>query len=435
MERTPRIYVAIATFFPLVGGAESQTLAQCQRLSERGYKLTVVTFRHDKSWLSREVIRGVPVIRVAGLLLGGREKLPILFRKLLYILAISRMAWMLWQYRHHYDVLHVVQLNALSLPLAIVCWLAGKPIIIAVRSAGPSSEMILHNKFTLVAGVLDAGTPWLRIDGATRYGGDLEDLERLGKLAVRITRWLLEHNRCVVVVLSTRMKGYLAAHNFHVADVQLIPNGVDISYFNFNRDEPLNNERNKTVMCISRLSHEKGIDVLLQAWYLVQKEVRKAKLIIVGNGPLRTQLERMALALGISDSVEFAGLQRDVPAQLRRGGVAVLPSHWEGMSNALLEAMACGLPCVATRVSGSEDIIEHGVNGLLVEPEDYENMAKALVTLLRDPVLASTYGYAARATIEQQYSVEHITDMYVGLYQKIADYSLQVEDQRAHLPI
>jgi glycosyltransferase involved in cell wall biosynthesis len=127
----------------------------------------------------------------------------------------------------------------------------------------------------------------------------------------------------------------------------------------------------------------------------------------------------MAQALGITDSVEFAGSQNDIPAQLHRGSVAVLPSNWEGMPNAVLEAMACGLPCVATRVSGSEDIIQHGINGLLVEPQDYESLAKALLTLLRDPILAKKYGHAARIRIEQHYSSQRIMDMYVELYQRL----------------
>jgi glycosyltransferase involved in cell wall biosynthesis len=151
----------------------------------------------------------------------------------------------------------------------------------------------------------------------------------------------------------------------------------------------------------------------------VHEQIIQARLIIVGNGDIQIQLERMAKALGITDSVEFAGLQSDIPAQLHRGGLAVLSSRTEGMPNALLEAMACGLPCVATRVSGSEDIIQHGVNGLLVESEDYQGMAQALLTLLSDPVLAQKYGQAARATIEKHYSLEHVTDKYVELYQNM----------------
>ena len=89
------------------------------------------------------------------------------------------------------------------------------------------------------------------------------------------------------------------------------------------------------------------------------------------------------------------------------------------MPNAILEAMACGLPCVATRVSGSEDLIQHGENGLLVDVYDYPAMAQAILTLLRDPERVHMYGLAARERIEQAYSLEHITDRYVALYQHI----------------
>jgi glycosyltransferase involved in cell wall biosynthesis len=153
----------------------------------------------------------------------------------------------------------------------------------------------------------------------------------------------------------------------------------------------------------------------------VQQQDPLARLIIVGGGPLRQQLLNMAEALGISGSTEFAGIHNDVAGQLRRAGLAVLPSRWEGMPNALLEAMACGLPCVATCVSGSEDIIEHGVNGLLVDVADYHNLADALLTLLHNPALARQYGRAALTTIEQRYSLEHITDLYLDFYHNMIE--------------
>ena len=89
----PRIYFAIPTFHPLVGGVETQTLAQARNLRERGYAATVITFRHNKTWVPGEVIQGVPVIRVAGALLGGREKLPRPIQRLLYLLALLIMGW------------------------------------------------------------------------------------------------------------------------------------------------------------------------------------------------------------------------------------------------------------------------------------------------------------------------------------------------------
>src|SRR5947207_12456043 len=254
----------------------------------------------------------------------------------------------------------------------------------------------------------------------------------MGKPVVRFTRFLLDHIHAVVVVLSSRMKGHLAAHGFYLSDLQLIPNGVDTARFHPRDSNTATDERAQVVVCVSKLRYEKGIDVLLQAWRLVQEhlpQATQAQLIIVGDGPLQTQLERMAEALGITESVEFAGLQSNIPAQLHRGRLAVLPSRWEGMPNALLEAMASGSACVATRVSGSEDAIEHGVNGLLVEPEDYQGMSQALLTLLHDPLLAQEYGQAARTTSEKYYSLEHIIDRYIELYQRIAHGRKQIIEE------
>ncbi|MFL5624908.1 MAG: glycosyltransferase family 4 protein, partial [Ktedonobacteraceae bacterium] len=411
-----------------------QALAQGRSLCERGYAATIVTFRHDRAWPLHEVIEGVPVIRVAGVLLGGREKLPRVLQKVFYLLAMVVMGWTLWRQRFYYDILHVYQLTLLTLPTALVCRVIGKSMIIAVRCADSGKKAKAQNKVSLIAGPLDATAPWLQVDGEARAEGDLKDLERLGKLVVRITRSLLKRIGAVVVVLSSRMEAYLKAHDFILPDTRLIPNGVDITRFAPINEAASFDERAPVVVCASRLCYQKGIDVLLQAWYLVQKKLPEARLIIIGIGPIQTQLEHMTKELGLAGSVEFAGLQRDVPAQLHRGRLAVLSSRFEGMPNAVLEAMACGLPCVATRVSGSEDIIQHGVNGLLVESEDYQGMAQALLTLLCDPALAQQYGRAARATIEQHYSLEHITDMYTELYQRLANHKWQKSDGIGNLP-
>ncbi|HLX56503.1 MAG TPA: glycosyltransferase family 4 protein [Ktedonobacteraceae bacterium] len=424
----PRIYIVIATFIPSVGGAEKQAFAQSRSLLKRGYETTVITFRHDKAWPRREAIEGVPVIRVAGRLLIDRWKLPRLLQKMAYLAAVLVMGWTLWRYRKRYDVLHVYGLSLLALLAALVCRLTGKRLIVAIRSADSGRFTESHDGASLIAGPLDATTPWLLVDERLRANGrvhvssDLEGLERMGKPIVHLTRLLLHSTRAVVVVLSSRMKVSLADHNFILPGVRirLIPNGVDISHFIPTPDDPSRDERAQVVVCISGMRYEKGIDVLLQAWYLVQQQAPQARLIIVGRGSLQPQLERMAETLGIADSVEFTGMQSDVLAQLYRGDLAVLPSRWEGMPNAVLEAMACGLPCVATRVSGSEDIIEHGVDGLLVEPEDYQDMAQALLTLLCDPLLIQKYGRAARETIERRYSLEQIMDRYVELYQNMA---------------
>jgi glycosyltransferase involved in cell wall biosynthesis len=421
----PRIYVAITTFSPLVGGAETQTHAQCKLLRERGYEATIVTFRHNNAWKPNEVIGGVPVMRIAGLVLGNREKLPKLIQKFLYLLAMLQMSWILWRQRKHYDVLQLCQFNLLVLPLAVLCRFAHKPMTIVVISAGAGKPTKSRNNAMLIAGPIDPSEPWLQVDGDTWVDGDLYGLERAGKAVVGCVRFLLHHIRVVVIVLSSRMNNYLAAHDLRLPDTQIIPNGVDITRFHPLFDENPMEERARVVVCVSKLRYEKGIDVLLQAWLIVHKQAPDARLIIVGSGRIQSQFECMANALGIAESVEFAGLQSDVPAQLHRGIIGVLPSRWEGMPNALLEATACGLACVATSVSGSEDIIQHGYNGLLVEPEDYGSMAEALLTLLSDSELVKKFGHAARLTTEKHYSLEHITNMYIELYHRLTGQSQQ----------
>jgi glycosyltransferase involved in cell wall biosynthesis len=423
---SPRIYIVIATFLPSIGGAEKQAFAQGRGLRERGYETTVVTFRHNRIWPQRELIEGVPVIRVAGTILGGREKLPRLLQKLTYLLAVLVMGWTLWRQRQHYDVLHIYQLSLLTVLAALLGRLAGTPLLVAVRSADSGSSTSPHDKTSLLAGPLDATTPWLQVDERFKANSDLEVLARMGKPVVRFLSSLLHSNHAVVVVLSSRMKSSLADHGFNLPAVQLIPNGVDITRFNPAHVENALDGREQVAVCVAKLRYEKGIDVLLQAWCLVHQQAPQARLIIVGDGGLRFQLEGLAEALGIARCVEFTGLLGDIPAQLHRGSVAVLPSRWEGMPNALLEAMACGLPCVATRVSGSEDIIQHGINGLLVGPEDYRGMALALLSLLQDRPLAQKYGQAARETVERHYSFEQVMDRYVELYRRIAEHPCQI---------
>ena len=426
----PRIYIAISTFHPLVGGAEKQALLQGSSLRKRGYEATVITFRHNTNWPERETVAGVPIIRIAGRLLGQRGRLPRIVQKVLYVVAMIAMGLTLWRHRHHYDILHVYQLTLLTLPAALACRLAGKALVVSIRCADASSSSTMHNKASLIAGSLDPTTPWLEVTGLIRTGGDIESLEHLGKPVVYLTHALLLHTRSVVTLLSSRSRHDLAAHHFALPNTQLIPNGVDITRFYPRTVENSTEKRTPVVICVAQLRYQKGIDVLLQAWQLVQEkqgETVSAHLLIVGSGSLRKQLERLAHALGIMNSVTFAGEQSDVPAQLRQSDIAVLPSRWEGMSNALLEAMACGLPCIATRISGSEDIIQHGVNGLLIESEDYQALAHALMLLLRDSALAQTYGRKGRITIEQHYSLEHVTNTYEELYHMLVQHPLPIE--------
>jgi glycosyltransferase involved in cell wall biosynthesis len=415
----PRIYFVLGTFLPLVGGAETQALAQARTLHRRGHATTILTLAHQRTWPCREVMHGVPVIRVGRSVLGGRERLPGLVRKPLYLCGLLAMAVALWRHRSHYDVIHVFQLNLVAVAAAVVCLLARKPLIVVVGSAGSGRAPGSHGRAQLLSGPLDTNSSWLQVEMPSVVAGDLAALEALGKPFVRCSRAIFERTGAIVVVLSTRMATYLSTHGFSLPGTQLIPNGVDTTQFRPAPMGAVSPSQMRTVVCVARLRYEKGVDVLIQAWSLVHQRVPDARLVVVGTGPIQPKLERMARELKIADRIEFAGLRSDIPSQLHRGRVAVLPSRWEGMPNALLEAMACGLACVATRVSGSEDLIEGEANGLLVEPEDHEALAQALLKVLHNPDLAARYGQAARSTVEMHYTLEHVTDLYASLYHRV----------------
>lgn len=412
-----RICIAITGFYPYVGGAETQTLAQSQRLIERGHTVKVITFKHKRAWADEEAIKGVPVQRVGGAIMGDRQRFPRPLQRFFYLLGMLMISWQVWQQRKEYDILQVCQFSLLVLPLSLACFLAKKPMTIVVMSAGADKATKTKKAATLQAGPLDPTQEWLKVDGQTWIDGDLYGLQSAGKLAVRATQTLLLRIKAVVIVLSSRMRRYIEENDFEMPGMELIPNGVDIVRFQPTTDD--DPERALKVVCVSKLRYEKGIDVLLQSWRLVQQQVPAARLIVIGNGPMQEQLERLARELNVRDSVEFAGLQSDIPGQLHRGQIGILPSRWEGMPNALLEAMAAGLACVATRVSGSEDLIDHGVNGLLVDSEDYQAMAQALITLLQNPELAREYGAAARQTVEQSYTLDYVTNRYVEVYHRM----------------
>jgi type III pantothenate kinase len=169
------------------------------------------------------------------------------------------------------------------------------------------------------------------------------------------------------------------------------------------------------------LMPKKGFDILIQAFALVRQRAPEARLTIAGEGPEGPRLLALARSLGIGAAVEFPGVvmggaKADLFARAR---VFVSSSRREPFANANLEAMAEGKPVVATRVGGNVEMVEDEVNGLLVEPEDPEGLAKAILRLLEDRERAGAMGRAARQRAET-FSWEGMVDGYEALYREVA---------------
>lgn len=146
----------------------------------------------------------------------------------------------------------------------------------------------------------------------------------------------------------------------------------------------------------------------------------RARLLVVGDGPLRDDLVRRAVELGVADLTHFAGASADVPAWLQAMDVFVLPSLNEGISNTLLEAMASGLPTLVTRVGGNVELVQEGDGGGFFAPGDVDTLAGRLIAYFDDEVLRRADGAAARARCEARFSLRAMVDAYAGLYRGLA---------------
>jgi len=145
----------------------------------------------------------------------------------------------------------------------------------------------------------------------------------------------------------------------------------------------------------------------------------RARLVYIGDGSLRAELETEAGRLGVREACWFAGSRDDVAQLLRALDLFVLPSLNEGISNTILEAMASGLPVVATRVGGNAELVEEGVTGSLCAPAAPEALANAMRPYFADPALGSRQGSAARARVMQRFSIDRMVQQYTDIYSQV----------------
>ncbi|WP_405872610.1 MULTISPECIES: glycosyltransferase [unclassified Streptomyces] len=195
---------------------------------------------------------------------------------------------------------------------------------------------------------------------------------------------------------------------------RVVPNGVDTLRFQPEGDRA-GSGAGPLVVCVGRLCRQKGQDVLLRAWPEVVRQVPGAQLVVVGDGPDADLLRFCA-----PDSVTFAGAASDAAPWYRAADVMVLPSRWEGMALAPLEAMACARPVVVTDVDGARESLppEH-LPYCLVPPEDPDALARALTALLRDEQLRAALGAQGRRHVLAAHDLRHAADAVIDVYREL----------------
>jgi glycosyltransferase involved in cell wall biosynthesis len=181
-------------------------------------------------------------------------------------------------------------------------------------------------------------------------------------------------------------------------------------------------EGTPVVTTVANIRRVKGIDTLLQAAAIVRREIPNVRFLLAGtslDAAYFEELKTLVRDSGLQDTVVFLGNFSEVFALLKLSNVFCLLSRSEGFSNAILEAMASGLPCVATRVGGNPEAIEDGHNGFLLEPEDANAAAQRLVQLLKNPEQARRIGCVARRTVQEKFTSEKMAGELAGLYENM----------------
>jgi glycosyltransferase involved in cell wall biosynthesis len=196
-----------------------------------------------------------------------------------------------------------------------------------------------------------------------------------------------------------------------------ISNGIDVED---TYKIPVRNQANPIVLFVGNLTQQpaKGVDILLRAWSIVRESFPTVILQVIGDG-VNDAYQDYANKLGIRDSVQFLGKKNNLLDYYQHATIFVLPSRREGMSNALMEAMLNEMPCVATDISGSRDLIQNNVNGILIPPADVKSLANEIIYLLANPGKADEMGKRARETIVRDYDIRKIADRYISLYNQL----------------
>ncbi|MFQ5480319.1 MAG: glycosyltransferase family 4 protein [Thermodesulfobacteriota bacterium] len=230
-----------------------------------------------------------------------------------------------------------------------------------------------------------------------------------------------------VVTVSEYVRKYLVEERgIHSRQVLSIPTGIDLA--RFNPETTADNFREKeaipadvpVVGTVAILRRKKGHHVLLEAIPAVLKEVPKALFVFAGNGPQTENITRQIKELGIEKNVRLLGLRKDVETVLKGIDLFVLPTFQEALGTSILEASAMRRAVISTRVGGVPEVVRDGVTGLLVKPDNAEELGEAIIRLLKDPELRASMGMEGRKLVEADFSTTRMVEKLYGLYSTLS---------------
>lgn len=229
-----------------------------------------------------------------------------------------------------------------------------------------------------------------------------------------------------IIAVSKGVKDVLVEGGIEAQRIHVIPDGIDFAPFedktskDYLRQELSFAPDDFLVGIVAHLADHKGHKYLIEASKYLREQTPKIKIIIVGEGPLKMELREQAKEIHVEDMVFFLGFREDVPQILNSLDMFVLSSYLEGMGSSLMDAMACRLPIVATRVGGIPEVVKHGQTGLLVSPRSPKSLAKAILKIYEDKELAQRLGQKGYEIVHRKFSAESMAMKAIELYEELA---------------
>jgi glycosyltransferase involved in cell wall biosynthesis len=362
------------------GGAEAQLVSLATRLKKHGWRVLVVSLIPLKACekLEKAHVDELEAGGIAVTSLGIRLKLP-------DPRPIFRLTRLIHTWRP--DILHSHMVHA-NLLARLVRPIVPLPVLICTA----------HN---------------------TYEGG------RLRELLYRLTDPLCD---LTTQVSRAGLERYVQIEAVPEHKIRYIANGLDTEHFypnsgirnRFRREAGL--EDHFVWLAVGRIDVAKDYPNMLRAFAWVSRVRPEARLLIVGDGPLRREMEELGQKLDLKDRVQFQGIVDDVAQLMKAADGYVISSAWEGLPMVLLEASATGLPIVATDVGGNREVVQDGRSGILVPPKDSESLADAMISLMAlSPEERERIGIIGRQYIEAQYSLDRVVDTWESLYRELLD--------------
>lgn len=379
---------------PLYGGIESYILNLSKFLVKNGHKVTVITSKIPRNSPRLEHKEGVKIVRLTTpAIVSGFPLLPHLFFRLF---ALAKNA----------DIIHA-HINSPSIieTAAFVSIISNRPLVVTYHADPIIQDLNIK---------------------ISRYFKTI-----LGTFLNKSIDLILKRSQKIIVTTPL----YMEKSNFlkdYLHKVVVIPNSIDIDFFREQNPQVIqklkreyNIKNKRIILFVGRLVKYKGLEYLLKAMRTVLESVGNAHLLIVGNGPLRNELENLTRKYALEQCVSFFGNvdSENLSIIYALSDVFVLPSisNSEGFGIVLIEAMAHTKPVIASNVGGVPYVVKAGINGLLVKPKDYEMLGKSIIELLSDSNKAKELGRRGQEYVKSNFTWRSTIKRIVKIYTEIKE--------------